>query len=154
MDELENAPDGGSMQKQQSNPKLSGIGKIGAIAVPVPDPPEADKAELVQADDFATALSTLAINIPLEILELDGTPVEFVYRVRKTEDLLEKGMVAQIPVLQELYQRQQDLHKLHEQLTYSYRTQKAVESLLGSEAKKEAFIQALLLASEFYSVQD
>lgn len=149
-----NPSDGGAPIKERSNPVLSNIGKYGVIAVPLSNPPDADKAALIHADDYESGLQQLMINILLEILTMDGQITEVDYPIRKSADLEEKGIVAQVPVLQELQQRQQDLHKLHEQLAINYRTQKSVEKLMHSAPEKEAFVQVLLLASEFFSSQN
>lgn len=149
-----NLSDGGAAIKERSNPVLSNIGKYGVIPVPLSNPPDADKATLIHADDYESGLQQLMINIRLEILTMDRQVAEVDYPIRKSADLEEKGIVAQVPVLQEMQQRQQDLHKLHEQLAINYRTQKAVEKLMNSAPEKEAFVQVLLLASEFFSSQN
>lgn len=147
-------PDGGIAQKVASNPRLTGVDKIGCIAVNVPDPPDPESVKLLRADNFSEALTKLNIVVNLSIPGMDGSIEETPYRLTKPQDLLEKGMVAQIPILQELDQRQQDLHRLHENLTNSFRTQAAFEKLFAHPTHKDEFVAVLEQAAAFFLHQD
>lgn len=148
---IDSAPDGGSVQKQKSNPKLENVRKFGAIAVPVPAAPDPEHTQLLKADTYDDALTSLAIDVPLEIHAMDGAVMDFNYKIRKPDDLLEKGMVKQIPVMQELSQKQQELHRFHEQLNNSFRVRNAAQGLLESGEQLTVLIQLLLAASEKFS---
>lgn len=150
MNLIDSAPDGGSVQKQKSNPKLENVRKFGAIAVPISAPPDPDKVQLIKADTYDRALTSLAVDVSLEIRSMEGATTDFLYKIRKAEDLLEKGMVAQIPVMQELNQKQQELHRFHDQLTNSHRVRNAAEQLLGSGTQLAELIQLLMACSELF----
>ncbi len=145
--------DGGNTGKVPSNPKLSATEKIGVIGVSVPnlDP---EKAKVIAATNFDEALKKLAVDVPLNILGINTESLEIDYKIRQQADLTEKGMVAQIPVQRELFEKQQALHKLHEQLTNNYRTQRTVEELLANPAKKDAFVQFLRMMANKLSPQN
>ncbi len=137
-----NNTEGGSAQKQKSNPKFKDVDKVGVVVVGVPNPAPPNQTDLVSGKDYNATVDKLKIN--KQIIGLKNIEEELIedeslstVKIRSNSDLVEAGIVKQIPALQEQQRKKDDLHRWHNKVTNSFRVKKVIEKLYEEQNKNE-----------------
>lgn len=143
-------PTGGAIKKRASQARIDDVSKRAVFCISGRhDLEDAEDIDLIPVKNANDALGKLEIEEEIELQTLEGGNVLEKLEIRKTGDLLAKGLAKKLPTLGKQKRQSDLLHKMHNGLMSSYRLQKTVENLLDPKnaQDKKSVITFLKLAA-------